>query len=353
LKEFEPDYKNILNAIYRVKPRRVPLYEHTIDISVMEKILGFKFSELYYGNKKERREYFGHYNNFFKMMCYDTVSFECLITSAMPGNGALYFNKEPVIKNLQDFKSYPWKDILHIFFNKYDEDFLFLEEKMLPGMKAIGGPGNGIFECVQDLVGLQNLGLISIDDPELFRNLFNEMGEVHFMIWKEFLEKYSDSYAICRFGDDLGFKTSTLLNPRDIREFIIPQYKKIVELIKKYNKPFLLHSCGNIFNIMDDLINIAGIDAKHSNEDIIAPFSLWLKKYADRISLFGGMDMSFLCVSDTEQIKCYVHDVLEYSLKYPGFAFGTGNSIPAYMPVENYLSMVNFANQYRMTYENT
>ena len=40
--------------------------------------------------------------------------------------------------------------------------------------------------------------------------------------------------------------------------------------------------CGyGIFEIMDDLIAL-GIDAKHSNEDEIAPFEVWIEKYNDR-----------------------------------------------------------------------
>ena len=57
MKEFEPDYKNILDAVHRIRPKRLPLYEHIIDISIMERIYDYKFSELYYGDKKEKQEY--------------------------------------------------------------------------------------------------------------------------------------------------------------------------------------------------------------------------------------------------------------------------------------------------------
>ena len=39
-------------------------------------------------------------------------------------------------------------------------------------MREIGVPGNGIFECVQDIVGLSNLCLIGADDPGLCKDLF-------------------------------------------------------------------------------------------------------------------------------------------------------------------------------------
>ena len=58
---FQPDYNNILNTVYKMKPKRIPLYEHIIDLSIMEKILGEDFSGLYNGDEKERRQYFNKY----------------------------------------------------------------------------------------------------------------------------------------------------------------------------------------------------------------------------------------------------------------------------------------------------
>lgn len=348
-KDFEPDYTNILNAARRIKHKRMPLYEHIIDTAIMEKVLDKEFSSLYSGDIKDKKEFFRNYCGFFKEMGYDTVSFECLITSIMPESGALYYHKPGVIKNRKDFDSYPWDDLPRLFFEKYSDDYKILGEEMPQGMKAIGGPGNGIFECVQDIVGISDLCMISADDPILYRGLFKKMGEVFYKIWSTFLKNFSSIYAICRFGDDLGYKSSTLLNPADIRNMIIPQYKKIVDLVHFYNKPFLLHSCGNIFNVMEDIINVAGIDAKHSNEDEIAPFQVWLEKYGDRIALFGGVDMSFLCQASEDDIKEYVRNILSYSINYPGFAFGTGNSVPDYMPVENYLIMLKTAREFRCT----
>lgn len=346
--DFTPDYNNILNAAYRIRTKRLPLYEHIIDISIMEKVLDEDFSGLYYGDDSERKQFFKKYIQFFKNMGYDTVSFECLITSILPESGALYFGKSGSIKNRKDFESYPWDDILVLFKDKYHNDFELLSEEMPQEMKAVGGPGNGIFECVQDVVGLQNLCMISTDDPDLYKDLFFRMGEVLHSIWKWFLKEFSSAFVICRFGDDLGFKSSTILKPEEIKKLVIPQYARIVNHIHSYNKPFLLHSCGNIFSIMDDLINVVRIDAKHSNEDIIAPFLKWQKIYGKQIALFGGADMSFLCSEKHEtEIKKYIRDILKYSYKYPGFAFGTGNSVPDYMPVENYLAMIETVREFR------
>ncbi len=70
-------------------------------------------------------------------------------------------------------------------------------------------------------------------------------GDLMTGIWRRFLTQYADIFAICRFGDDLGFKTSTLVSPRVIRQPIIPQYQRIIELIHPADRPFLWHSCGS------------------------------------------------------------------------------------------------------------
>jgi len=342
-----PDYANILSAARNIKPRRMPVYEHIISDRIMEQILYRRFADLYFGDSDDKREYFKNYNKFFEIMGYDTVSFECCIREIMPGSGALDKHKPGAIKNREDFEKYPWDDIPKIFFEKYSDYFKIMGEELPEGMKAIGGPGNGVFECVQDIVGYMDLCYIAVDDPELYSDLFAKVGEVMYEIWKEFMKKYGDLYAVLRFGDDLGFKSSTLISARDVIENIIPQYKRIIELVHSYNKPFLLHSCGQLFDIMDELINVARIDAKHSNEDQIAPFRVWVEKYGERIGNFGGVDTDLLCRKSEMEIKEYVKEVINYSIGAKGFALGSGNSIPDYVPVSGYLAMLEAAREAR------
>jgi len=101
---------------------------------------------------------------------------------------------------------------------------------------------------------------------------------------------------------------------------------------------------------MDDLIDVAGINAKHSNEDVIAPFSSWVEKYGGRIGNFGGVDTDHLCSKSEAEIKEIIRDLYPFSKGHGGFALGSGNSIPNYVPVEGYLAMVNAARELRGDY---
>ncbi len=341
MKVFEPDYQLVVDAAFNRTPKRIPLYEHIISDEIMEIVLGVQFRELAHGSRSDRRQYLRHYVEFFKTMGYDTVSFEKGIGGIMPGSGALGAHKPGVIKDRSDFARYPWDDLPRLFFERYEDDFSLLGEVMPAGMKAVGGPGNGVFECVQDVVGFMQLCYLQVDDPQLYADLFAAVGEVMVSIWREFLRRYDSTFAVCRFGDDLGFKSATLISEADIERHIVPQYARVVELVHRSSKPFLLHSCGNIFGVMDPLLNVARIDAKHSNEDVIAPFGVWVERYGDRIGNFGGIDTDVLVQQKPKDIADYVGEVYEVAQSAGGVALGSGNSIPNYVPSAGYLAMVD------------
>ena len=346
MKQFEPDYRHILNASRNIEASRLPLYEHLICGEVMEDVIGKKFCELNNGNDADLREFYRYYCDFFRRMGYDTVSLEMCVGGAMPGAGCLGGHKDPTINDRSDFERYPWDEVYHNYFKNYSRHFDALREVMPAGMKAIGGVGNGIFECVQEITGYMNLCYISYDDPQLYADLFAKVGETNLSIWKTFMERYGDLYCVLRFGDDLGYKSNTLIPADDIRKHIIPAYKKIIDTVHSYHKPFLLHSCGCIFDVMDDMI-AAGIDAKHSNEDQIAYFPEWVYRYGDKIGNFGGIDTDAVCQLDRAAMKEYITDVIGKCKGHGGFAFSTGNSITNYVPTENYLNMIEIVRELR------
>jgi len=341
-----PDFMNIVQAARNIEAGRLPLYEHTISLNTMGKVLNADLSALQ-RDKKDKKEFFRQFCRFFQTMGYDTVSFEQCVTSILPGGGALGGHVKGVIQNRSDFNAYPWDELKSIYFREFAEDYEALGQAMPAGMKAIGGVGTGIFEVTQDLAGFEDLCYMEADDPELFADMFRKVGDTLVSIWTEFLPRFGDLFCVCRMGDDLGYKTNTMLRHEDISRHIIPQYKRIVSLIHSCGKPFLLHSCGCIFEVMDELINDVHIDAKHSNEDQILPFTGWVERYGDRIGNFGGIDVNDVCLKSEAEVKEIVKSILDATKGCGGIAFSTGNSIPDYVPVEKYVAMTEAVREWR------
>lgn len=348
---FQPDYRHLVNAAYNKEAARLPLYEHIVSAGKIGEITGRDFSFLYDGNEEDIREYFRLYCRFFRDYGYDVIPFECCIGQILPGGGALGNSRiTPAIQTRRDFDAYPWEDLPALYFEQNSRYFQALSQALPDGMKAVGGVGNGVFEIVQDLTGYQNLCYISADDEELYGLLFQKAGQISRQIWKRFLEEFGDAYCLLRFGDDLGYKSNTLLSGDDIRTHILPQYRSIIDLVHAKGKPFLLHSCGNIRSVMEDLI-ACGINAKHSNEDQIAPFRYWVEAYGDRIGNFGGIDLDVVCGASRPEMKEYIRDVIRTCSGHGGFAFGSGNSIPDYVPAEGYVNMIEIVREIRGDYK--
>jgi uroporphyrinogen decarboxylase len=339
---FTPDYRNVLDVLHNRRPARLPLYEHAIDPPFISKVIGHQLG--IQGNKPaDFQDYYRTISTFWKDMTYDSFAYEAAICDILPGHGAINGGMAGPIQTRADFERYPFDEFPDLFWKTYTPHLEAIRAVLPDGMKVWGGCGYGIFETSEDLVGFENLAVMQYLDPELFADLYVKIGELFARLWLEMTKRYSDIFVFFRMGDDIGFKTSTFFEPDVIRQHLIPQYKRVIEIVHAADRKFLLHSCGNIFPVMDDLIG-AGIDAKHSNEDQIAVFDEWIKLYAGRIGLFGGIDVNDLCLMPYDEIlRMVVEKGTRFRNSSRGFGLGSGNSIAGYIPVEGFLAMVEGA----------
>ena len=124
-------------------------------------------------------------------------------------------------------------------------------------------------------------------------------------------------------------------------------YRPHLDAIREALPPGMKAFGGCIFDVMEDLLAL-GIDAKHSNEDQIAPFERWIADYGDRIGLFGGIDVNLLCQKSADEVyREAVDKCTRFRASARGYGMGSGNSIPGYVPVDGFLSMIEAAKMIR------
>nr|HPK00810.1 uroporphyrinogen decarboxylase family protein [Candidatus Hydrogenedentota bacterium] len=125
--------------------------------------------------------------------------------------------------------------------------------------------------------------------------------------------------------------------------YALPWHKKLAQRTHKAGVPYFLHSCGNLDAIMDNLIDDAGIDGKHSFEDAIIPVEDFQARYGDRIAVLGGVDINRLSAGTPGEVRAHTRYLIETCGPRGRYAIGSGNSIPSYVPAENYLAMLDEA----------
>lgn len=236
------------------------------------------------------------------------------------------------ISNREEFEKYGWPDISRLDYSQLETIGNLLPE----GMRGIS-VCSGILENVMWLLGYEGISYLLYDDEQLVRDAFEAVGTR--------IIKYLDTCAsfdvvgAVALGEDMGFKTQTMLSPEIFREYLFPWHKKLVDAVHQHNKPIILHSCGNLTEVMQDIID-CGWDAKHSFEDVIEPVWEAKEKYGDRIALLGGFDMDKISRMGEEEVRSHTRFLIEKCATGGGWALGTGNSVANYIPVNNFLAML-------------
>jgi len=332
-----PDFEQFIKVLKREgKPDYLPFYEHLASSGFIARCTGTKFDEMSINDA----DYWRIYVDFWLGMGFDCIPMEIPLNCPLPNvawQGAESHGSEAsvVIKNRKDFDKYPWPPLSSPI------DFRHFETvaKLIPeGVKIVGGVGGGPYEWVSQMMGVMGLSYMLADNPELVDDVFQKIGSLHRSAVQQLASM--DAIGALRQGDDLGFKTSTFLSPEQLRKYVFPTYSKMVAKAHQQGKPFILHSCGNLEGVYEDLIEGCNIDAKHSFEDIILSVQDFKKRYGSRITPLGGLDVNFICRGSKEELRAYTRKKIEGCFYDGHWALGTGNSLTNYMPVENYITIL-------------
>jgi uroporphyrinogen decarboxylase len=318
-----PDFNQLRRVLLRDgKPDFIPFYELLVDIPVQERLLGKSIAcaadtvEFYY-----------------------KAGYDCLPVWGkvdMPLRSLIDRSQRYPISDRKSFEEYPWPTKDSISYAEFDQVSQVLPEGM---MVTCNSGLSGFFECLQSLIGFEPLCFMLIDDPELVQAVCSRLEEIFTAMYRNMAS--IDIVGAVVIHDDLGFKTQPLLRPDDLRHYILPVHKKLSEIGHAVGKPVILHSCGQLAPVMEEIIEEVKIDAKHSYEDSILSVTEAWKLYGERIAILGGYDVDRLCRSTEEEIRAYTVMLATEVGAAGGYALGSGNSIASYIPIEKYLTMLD------------
>jgi uroporphyrinogen decarboxylase len=237
------------------------------------------------------------------------------------------------IHSWDTFETFPWP-------RPEAADFSVLDyyERHLPADMRVYHTVH-LWETVRDLFGFENFCYTLYDDPALVDAVIERTGKFYLAMARACCD-YA-CYGMLYVSDDLGYKTATMLPPADLRRLILPWHKRFAELAHARGKLVFLHSCGQMYDLMDEYIDDVKIDAKHSFEDVIMPVTEAKRRYGVRLTLLGGMDVDFLARADEASIRARTRDYLDLCMPGGGYFLGTGNWVTHYIPLDNYLAMLD------------
>ena len=350
----DPDFNRLLRVLLRQgEPDRVPFFELFADPEIVSAVVGREVPRLsgpdpISGNRQLQGYFCDCLIEFSYTLGYDYVvsligggpnldyGFSPAEDTAALSRGQRQWAREShgLIGGWEDYEKYPWP-------SSGDADYWmvdYLAAHVPEGMKFVGH-GGAILEHVTWLMGYQNLAIALYDQPDLLQTMFDRVGQ---MVLKncETMCQYEAVGALW-ISDDIGHRSGPMIGPEHLRRYVFPWWKRMAETAHRAGRPVLLHSCGNLAVVMDDIIDDVKIDAKHSFEDTYLPVTEAKRQYGHRIALLGGVDVDVLCRSTEEEVRRYVGNVIDICGPGGGYALGTGNTVANYVPIRNYLAMLD------------
>ncbi len=347
-----PDVRNLLEVLARRKPTRVPMLEIKLDDEIQAALLGEPLIPWFSSASREQqlasvRQHIGLMQRlgFEAFRIRTPISFSSVkdttddTADLTRGQRAWQNEHTGPIQSMADLEAYPWPKPSGLDYSQAEQFARELPEGM--GCIAyISGP----FEWASWLMGLEPFMIALHEQPGLIRELTDRVGQAIF----DALAGYRGMAHVVAFwsGDDLGFKTGTLVSPGHLREYILPWHQRYAELAHSEGKPYLLHSCGNLANIFEDLVARVGVDARHSFEDVIQPVEQFHRAWHTRLAAIGGVDVDILARGSEADVTRRTREILEACAPHGAYCAGTGNSVTNYIPVDNYLAMIETLQEY-------
>jgi uroporphyrinogen decarboxylase len=337
------------------KTKEVQLMELSIDPDILK-----KYTELYLkkpwvnydrSNKQQRALYWDNVILCFQNMGYSGFRVsnglmfpfptkETTDKSVASNRNRQWADHSGAIRDEESFDNYPWPTLHDVDLFDYE----YVSEHLPEGMGIFACVFGGIFEMVCEyLVGFEELCFMEFDQPELMEKIIKKTGDLLLDVYRLVVNIPKVS---CIFqGDDFGYTERLIFPPEFYQKHILPWHKELADIAHQVGIPYILHSCGNLRGLGNSLFSF-GMDAKHSFEDKGWSVVDFYKEHGDKVGVIGGVDVDKLCRLSKLELEAYCKDVLDFCHPRGRYVFGSGNSIPNYIPFDNFITMLEVAKNY-------
>jgi len=192
----------------------------------------------------------------------------------------------------------------------------------------------GLFGEARNLLGLEGLLKAFYRDPDLVHDIMT--------FWTDFLIKtYSQALKLIKIDfvyifEDMAYKNGPHISPKLFEEFILPNYKKLINFIKDHGVKIIAVDCDGNINVLIPLLLEAGVNCLFPLEVAAGMDAVKLREqYGNRLLLIGNIDKRALS-KGKEEINN------EINRKFPlaeegGYLPSVDHSVPADVPLKNYL----------------
>lgn len=332
--------QRFLKALRRQQPDRVPVWELIVNEPVIRALHGPGVSYHDFCDREDLDGVTAFENQRVTRLDPQTVRDEWGIVWRTDEATGIPYRVDGPIKAPADLDAYRAPD------PHADHRLLTLAEavRRFGGRRAIVFLSHDAFEFSCYLYGMDRLLLAYVTEPQVAHRLARIVTDYKKRVCERAAALGAD---VLLTGDDYANRKAPIMSPAHFREFCLPYLKEMVDTAHRLRKPFIKHTDGHLWPILDDLVG-AGIDALDPIEPIAGMDIGEVKaRYGRRIALCGNVDCGELLSRGTpDDVVEAVKETIAKASPGGGHILASSNSIhPAVKPA-NYRAMVEAARRF-------
>lgn len=190
--------------------------------------------------------------------------------------------------------------------------------------------GFSLYERAWTLRGMEQLMVDFYDEPRFVHELLGRIADYNIAQVREALKHDIDAVY---FGDDWGQQHGLQMGPRLWREFILPQLKRMYGLVRAADKFVMIHSCGDVDELFDDLVAI-GLNSFNPFQPEVMDVYRLLPRYRSRLTFHGGLSTQrTLPFGTTEDVRAETRRLLELG-RDGGYIFAPAHDVEGDVPLK-------------------
>ena len=148
-----------------------------------------------------------------------------------------------------------------------------------------------LYGNIRNMLGITGAAYLEVDDPDLFTEIIDTVGELCYQCVKAALESGA-KFDFAHFWEDICFKTGPLISPRTFAAKVGPHYRRITELVGRYGLDIVSLDCDGKIDALIPTWLANGVNTMFpievgTWEASIAP---WREQYGRQIRGVGGTD---------------------------------------------------------------
>ncbi len=239
----------------------------------------------------------------------------------------------PPVRSEADFDRYTPPD------PHEEENYVLLKEavRRFKGEKLVAFHTRAEFMAAAEVRGLSDLLMDFVVNPEFAHRLLKMANDVTCARVKIAIEEGADAIVI---ADDWAYTDGPFMSVEHFQEFVLPYFKRMVQICKDGGAYALKHCDGNMWPILDLTID-AGIDGINPIEPVAGMDIGEVKeKYGNRVCIMGNIDCgNLLGRGSVDEVVRTVRETLRKAAPGGGYVLMSSNSIHSTVRPENLKAM--------------